>query len=87
MTVLVHTQSVDLTRGQYEAAAAALIEKLRAQPGFIAHYAWEEGNSMHVAEIWETAEQHNAWFDNNVKPNLPVEVNPQPHKLVNMATP
>jgi hypothetical protein len=41
---------------------------------------------MTVVEIWESAEQHDAWFDNNVRPNLPVEVNPEKHELVNVVT-
>lgn len=41
---------------------------------------------MIVVEIWESAEQHDAWFDNNVRPNLPVEVNPEKHELVNVVT-
>jgi hypothetical protein len=24
-----------------------------------------------VSEIWESQEQHDAWFDENVKPNVP----------------
>jgi len=24
--------------------------------------------------VWETREQHDAWFDANVEPNLPMEI-------------
>ena len=27
-----------------------------------------------VAEVWETQEQHDTWFDANVTPNLPFEI-------------
>jgi hypothetical protein len=27
-----------------------------------------------VAEVWETQEQHDAWFNENVKPAVPVEI-------------
>jgi hypothetical protein len=27
-----------------------------------------------VAEVWETQEDHDAWFEANVKPNIPFEI-------------
>lgn len=41
---------------------------------------------MTVVEIWEEAAQHDAWFDNNVRPNLPVEITPVKHELANKVT-
>lgn len=85
MAVLTKSLVSGMTREQYEGIAAVLIAKLKAAPGFIAHYAWEQGG-MTVVEIWESAEQHDDWFDNNVKPHLPVEVSPEKHELVNKVT-
>ena len=86
MAVLTNSLVTGMTREQYEGIAAVLIDKLKATPGFIAHYAWETEGGMTVVEIWETAEQHDAWFENYVKPHLPVEVNPEKHDLVNKVT-
>lgn len=86
MAVLVKNKVTGLTREQYEGIAAVLVDKLKATPGFIAHYAWEKEDGMTVVEVWESAEQHDAWFDNNVRPNLPVEVTPEKHELVNKVT-
>ena len=86
MAVLVKNTVTGLTREQYEGIAAVLIDKLKATPGFIAHYAWADEGGVTVVEIWDSAEQHDDWFDNNVRPNLPVEVNPEKHELVNKVT-
>ncbi|MEV7649279.1 antibiotic biosynthesis monooxygenase [Arthrobacter sp. NPDC089319] len=86
MVVLTKSHVTDLTREQYEGLAAVLTDKLKAAPGFIAHYAWEHEDGMSVVEIWDSDEQHDAWFENNVKPNLPVQVIPEKHELVNKVT-
>lgn len=86
MSVLVNNRVTGLTREQYAGIAAALIDRLKAAPGFIAHYAWENEGGMTVVEIWESAPQHDDWFDNNVRPHLPVEVTPEKHELVNKVT-
>jgi len=86
MAVLIKTEVTGVSRGKYDELAAVLIDKLKATPGFIAHYAWEHDNTMAVVEIWESADQHDEWFNNNVRPNLPQEVHPEKHELVNKVT-
>jgi heme-degrading monooxygenase HmoA len=86
MTVLVQTLVPGLNREQYESIAANLIDKLKASPGFLAHYAYEDDGGMTVVEVWEAAAQHDAWLDNSVRPNLPVEVTPVKHELANEVT-
>jgi heme-degrading monooxygenase HmoA len=86
MTILVNSLVPGLTREQYEAIAANLIDRLKAAPGFIAHYACERQDGVNVVEIWESAEQHDAWFNESVKPNLPVEVTPEKNELMNKVT-
>jgi heme-degrading monooxygenase HmoA len=86
MAVLAKSTVTGLTREQYEEIAAVLTDKLRAAPGFLAHYAWESENGMGVVEIWESTEQHDAWFDNNVRPHLPAGADQEKHELVNKVT-
>lgn len=86
MAVLTKSLVTGMTREQYEGIATVLIDKLKATPGFIAHYAWEHEGGMTVVEIWENGEQHDAWFENNVKPHLSVEVSPEKHELANKVT-
>jgi heme-degrading monooxygenase HmoA len=63
-----------MTAAQYDESAPALIALLKQQPGFVVHVAYEDAGGFVVAEIWETQEQHDSWFDANVKPNIPVEI-------------
>ncbi|WP_346960312.1 antibiotic biosynthesis monooxygenase [uncultured Arthrobacter sp.] len=86
MSVLVNNIVTGLTREQYAEIAAALSDRLKAAPGFRAHYAWENEGGMTVVEIWDSASQHDDWFDNNVRPHLPMEVTPEKHELVNKVT-
>ncbi len=85
MTVLVHNFVPGLTREQYEGIANALRDKLISAPGFNAHYAYESEGGMTVVEIWEAATHHDAWFVNNVRPNLP-EVTQEKQELAKMIT-
>lgn len=83
MAILASSTVPGMTREQYEQTAAALTEQLRAAPGFIAHYAWEQDGATKVVEVWESVEQHDDWFNNRVKPHLSVEVTTEKHELMN----
>jgi heme-degrading monooxygenase HmoA len=87
MAVLVTSFVPGLSRQQYEKTPAVLTDRLKAAPGFIAHYAWERGDGMDVVEIWESAEQHDDWFDNTVRPHLSAKVAQEKHDLINMVAP
>ncbi|HLG08455.1 MAG TPA: hypothetical protein VI409_07290 [Gaiellaceae bacterium] len=66
----------------YDEMSLPLIEKLKTQPGFVIHVSYEAtGSGFTVAEIWETQEQHDHWFEQNVKPNLPGGVEHEVIKL------
>jgi len=60
---------------------------LRTQAGFRVHYAQPAADSgWLVTEVWDTREEHAAWFDSNVRPHLPAEakttVTPVHHAIV-----
>ena len=38
------------------------------------HVSYEDASGFVVAEVWETQEQHDTWFNENVKPNVPFEI-------------
>jgi heme-degrading monooxygenase HmoA len=73
MPVLIRHRSA-MSADQYDESAPALIEQLKKQPGFLVHVSYEDAGSVVVAEVWETQEQHDTWFDENVKPNIPLEI-------------
>jgi heme-degrading monooxygenase HmoA len=74
MAVLVRHRPQGLSSAQYDEIAPALVERVKRQPGFVLHLAFEDSQGFCVAEIWESQEQHEAWFNENVVPNVPVEI-------------
>ncbi len=70
MAVLIRHRAAEMTPSQYDEIAPALVEKLKTQPGFMYHVAFVDDGVFTVSEIWETKEQHDRWFDENVKPNV-----------------
>ena len=73
MPVLIRHRSA-MNPAQYDEASPPLVEKLKTQPGFLLHVSYEDADGFVVAEVWETQEQHDTWFDANVKPNVPGEI-------------
>jgi len=63
-----------MSPAQYDESAPRLVAMLKKQPGFLLHVSYEDADGFVVAEVWETREQHDAWFDTNVKPNIPMEI-------------
>jgi heme-degrading monooxygenase HmoA len=49
---------------------ASLIEKLKTQPGFVIHVGFMDNGRFTVSEIWDSQEQHDRWFNENVKPKV-----------------
>jgi heme-degrading monooxygenase HmoA len=76
-----------MTPAQYDESAPPLIELLKKQPGFLFHVSYEDASGFVVAEVWETREQHDAWFEANVKPNIPVEITQEAIDLHSVHTP
>jgi len=72
MAVLVRHRIPGMTPEQYDQTAPPLIEKLKMQPGFLYHVAFvDEGDLFTVSEIWESQEQHDRWFSENVEGVIP----------------
>jgi heme-degrading monooxygenase HmoA len=71
--VLIRHRSA-MSPAQYDESAPPLVAMLKKQPGFLLHVSYEDADGFVVAEVWETREQHDAWFDANVKPNIPMEI-------------
>src|SRR5436305_14436439 len=73
MPVLIRHRSA-MSAVQYDESAPPLVEQLKKQQGFLVDVTYEDAEGFVVAEVWETQEQHDAWFAANVKPNIPVEI-------------
>jgi hypothetical protein len=55
--------------------------------GCVLHTAFEDSQGFCVAEIWDTKEQHDTYFNEKVVPNVPAEITQEVIDLHNVATP
>jgi heme-degrading monooxygenase HmoA len=77
MAVLMIGEVPNLTEEAYAAMAPQMMPLMREHKGFIAHSGGPHPDGgWRVIEMWETEEDGQTWFDNNVKPNLPPDVVP-----------
>ena len=74
MAVLIRHRAAGMTPAQYDEISPPLVEQVKKQPGFILHVSFEDAQGFCVAEVWETREQHDTWFNANVEPNVPAEI-------------
>ena len=71
MSVLIRHRVAGMTPSQYDEVSPALVEKLKTQPGFVFHVAFVDNGRFTVSEIWDSQEQHDRWFKENVEGNIP----------------
>lgn len=74
MAVLIRHRAAGMTPAQYDEISPPLVEQVKKQPGFVLHVSFQDAQGFVVAEVWETKEQHDSWFNENVKPNVPAEI-------------
>ena len=68
----------NLTEEIYAGMVSQLMPLMRSHKGFIAHTGGPNpGGGWRVIEVWESEEDGDTWFNNNVMPNLPAGVTPQ----------
>jgi heme-degrading monooxygenase HmoA len=76
-----------MSPAQYDEAAPPLTALVKQQPGFLFHTSYEDAGGFVVAEVWETREQHDTFFDANVKPNVPFEITQEVIELHSVVKP
>jgi heme-degrading monooxygenase HmoA len=86
MAVLIRHRA-PMSPAQYDEMSPPLVEQVKKQPGFLLHVSYVDATGFVVAEVWETQEQHDTWFDANVKPNIPVEITQEVIDLHSVHTP
>jgi hypothetical protein len=78
MAVLMIGEVPNLTEEVYAGMVGQMTPLMRDSKGFIFHSGGPSpAGGWRVVEAWETEEDGQAWFDQNVKPNLPPDVVPQ----------
>ncbi len=77
MTVLMIAEVPNLTEDMYAGMKDKTMPLMQAANGFISHAAGPSpAGGWRVVEVWESEADGQAWFDNNIKPNLPPDVVP-----------
>jgi len=72
MAVLIRHRAEGMSSAMYDEISPPLVEKVKTQPGFLAHVAFVDNDGRFtVSEVWESKEHHDSWFDANVAPNVP----------------
>jgi heme-degrading monooxygenase HmoA len=87
MAVLVNISAVGMDTSNYDEISERLTALLKQQPGFMGHVAYKTPDGMGVGELWESRAQFQKWFDENVRPNVPVELKEEVIELHNVITP
>lgn len=67
------TTTIPLDISVYDQMSAELAPHLKAATGFISHVCHPVNGGFVVTEVWEEAQDHENFFEANVKPNLPPE--------------
>ena len=77
MAVLMIGEVPNLTEEVYAAMVGNMMPLMRASKGFISHAGGPHpAGGWRVVEVWESEEDGQTWFEQNVKPNLPPDVVP-----------
>jgi heme-degrading monooxygenase HmoA len=77
MAVLMIAEVPNLTEELYAGMVGQLMPRMKEAKGFISHTGGPNpGGGWRVIEVWETEEDSQAWFDGEVRPNLPPEIKP-----------
>jgi hypothetical protein len=74
MPVLIRHRVDGFTMADYDQISPPLVALVKQQPGFVFHVAYEDSQGACVAEVWDSKEQHDSFFNEHVVPNVPGEI-------------
>ncbi len=81
MAVLVRMTVAGMDKATYDEVSSHLESAIKKQPGFIMHVAYPTPDGFYVGEIWASRGQFETWFNENVLPNVPAQINPEVTEL------
>jgi heme-degrading monooxygenase HmoA len=87
MAVLVRMTVAGMDAATYDQVSTQLLPLMEKQPGFIMHVAYPSPGGFSVGEVWESRGQYEKWFNENVKPNVPAEIQQEVIELHAVAQP
>jgi heme-degrading monooxygenase HmoA len=71
MTTLKRHHVPGMPAEAYDEILAGVRESQKGADGFVSHYGVVEDDGITVIEIWDSVDQHDAWFDATARPKLP----------------
>ena len=86
MAVLIRHRA-PMSAAQYDEVSPPLLEQLKKAPGFKLQVAFEDAQGFCVAEIWDSKDSHDAFFNENVAPNVPFEIQQEVIDVHNVVRP
>ena len=51
--------------------AAGVLDAMAKAAGFVSHIGGVSASGYRVIEVWESRDDHQAWYDAHIAPNLP----------------
>ena len=77
MAVLVIAEVRGQTQKGYEGMRGLLKDTLKESPGFILHTAHATDDGWRIIELWQTKEDSDHFYAQNIVPNLPPGIHPK----------
>lgn len=77
MAILKRHRVPGMTKEQYDQVSSGAAEAQKVAPGFQAHYAVFDDGVLTVIEVWDSVDEHDTWYDNNIRPHIPADT-PKP---------
>jgi heme-degrading monooxygenase HmoA len=63
MSVLVRMSVAGMDAATYDQVPTHLVDLVKKQSGFVMHVAYPSASGFTVAEVWESCEQYENWFN------------------------
>ena len=77
MPVLMIAEVQNLTEDVYAGMVGQMMPIMRASKGFISHTGGPNpSGGWRIVEVWESEQDGQTWFEENVEPNLPPGIVP-----------
>jgi heme-degrading monooxygenase HmoA len=85
MAVIMIAEAPGFDASFVEAArSAGLFDEMAQAPGFVSHLSGATSTGYRVVEVWESRQDHQAWYDGHVAPKLPPGTDPIPSEYVDL---
>ncbi len=76
MALLMTVDVPGMTQDQYEALVFPVTDDVRKAPGFVLHVGYPTDGGWAVAEVWDSRETFDKWYEERVRPALGPGANP-----------